>query len=277
MRQRISVGPWVIGWLGIGLPALLLACRAPAAEKVEKPAEKSDKAAAPRPAAPPVAAPAGEKQLIIWGGGATPAEAEKALAEWNSDKKLVAGVLDLASGFPRVVASKDVPGLKAGFHVVVLGACVGPALEKPLRAIQGLRRGAYAKPGALADAPAEACPSSKAGFQALDLERLKQGSQELSLIGFRALDSEKSPSPWVYRFILREANGTFLDAAALESTDGVANGCEGPDYQKKGGSFNVVLDCVGPGSGPLPAETRVQVSYSVSNSKIVQVIKRSAR
>jgi hypothetical protein len=272
VRTR-SVGLVGLVAISLCLHVSLLACRSRAAEKTDQPAAGRP---APAPDAAPAPAAAGGKQLIIWGGGPTPADAERALAYWNSEKTVLEGVLELAAGFPRTVASKDVPGLKPGFQVVVLGTCAGPALEKPLRAIQGLRKGAYAKPGVLAGV-GEGCPSSTKGYEALELERVKKGTQELSLIGFAATKSTKEKLAWAYRFVLRESSGALLDWTAIDDRAGVTNGCDAPEPRKNAGGFALVLDCVGPGTGPLPAETQVQLTYVIGELHIDHEVKRSRK
>jgi hypothetical protein len=60
-------------------------------------------------------------RALIWGGGASADDAAAAMKTFDaSDAK---AMLAFAPGFPRIVQSKDVKGLKAGFHIVLLGIC----------------------------------------------------------------------------------------------------------------------------------------------------------
>jgi hypothetical protein len=81
---------------------------------------------APAPAAAPAPTPAPEaprSMLLVWGGGKTPQEAEAAAKDYRERAGDWKQVLTLAEGYPRILASDTVPGLKPGFHVVVLGVC----------------------------------------------------------------------------------------------------------------------------------------------------------
>lgn len=66
--------------------------------------------------------------VIIWGGGKTAAEGERALAEVQQPpwQQLIAA----EAGYPRLEESSKVPGLKPGFFVVTLGACATQELAQ---------------------------------------------------------------------------------------------------------------------------------------------------
>jgi len=68
-------------------------------------------------------APAAPRQLVIWSGGATRAEAEEALTRYRKREKDFGEHLQLAGGYPRILESAKVEGLKPGFFVVALGVC----------------------------------------------------------------------------------------------------------------------------------------------------------
>jgi hypothetical protein len=218
------------------------------------------------------AAPASGVKVIIWGGGASAAEAEKELAAWKSENEVLSGLVALAPGFPRVIESKTVPGLKPGFHVVLLGACTGSALDRPLHALQGLRKGVYARPGALP--AAGACPTLQGGFEPLELERTKKGSAELTMIGFLATKSAQEHLPWSYRFIQRDATGAMMSWLHMENTAGAVSGCDVPQSKKASDGFTLSLECVGPGPGPAPQESRVTLSYLIGAKGITFDVKR---
>lgn len=95
-------------------------------------------------------------RLFIASGAKTKAEAEKQKAAL-----VVPAELRLTAGYPKLIESKTVSGLKPGFFLVVLGACAdGTAAQTShdnglAALIQRSLKGAYAKAVA---AQVEACP-----------------------------------------------------------------------------------------------------------------------
>ena len=92
------------------------------------------------------AAPSLESRLFIAAGAKTETEAKQLLAALKPPESLL-----LRKGFPRVVESRSVAGLKPGLWLVVLGACDDggqwPSHNDGLAAlIQRALKGAYAKP-----------------------------------------------------------------------------------------------------------------------------------
>lgn len=95
----------------------------------------------------PAVAPAdgARLQAIIFGGGTAPEEAEGWLKRWQKARAITVGWMDLAEGFPRVVRSDDVAGLKPGFHVVLLGYCTPEEARVPLGLVKSLFPGTYVR------------------------------------------------------------------------------------------------------------------------------------
>lgn len=97
-----------------------------------------------------------ESRLFIASGAKTEAEAKQQLAALKPPPALV-----LAPGYPRLLRSDGVEGLKPGFVLVVLGACADRTAAQSghndgLAALLGRAlKGAYAKP---VQQQAEACP-----------------------------------------------------------------------------------------------------------------------
>lgn len=60
-------------------------------------------------------------RALIWGGGASADDAAAAMKTFETSQ--AKAMLTFAPGFPKIVQSKDVKGLKAGFHIVLLGVC----------------------------------------------------------------------------------------------------------------------------------------------------------
>ncbi len=87
----------------------------------------------------------GKRTVLIFGGGTTAEEGQAQLALWYSLAPSLAKLFVVPKGFPRVVESAQVPGLKPGFHVVLLGACQEFESEAVLPALQAIRPGAYVR------------------------------------------------------------------------------------------------------------------------------------
>jgi hypothetical protein len=106
---------------------------------------------------------------------------------------------------------------------------------------------------------------------------VKKGPEELTFIAFVALESARRPVPWECRFVLRDAGGALLDWKKIDHTAGAFNGCDMPDNRKDAAGFSLLADCVGPGPGPLPVETRAQLTYSINRSHIDLDVKTVGR
>lgn len=115
-------------------------------------------------AAPPPAAnlskPRTPKPLgvIIWAGGSSKAAGEAALAD---AKKNLPKDIVLAPGYPKLVESKDVPGLKPGFHVAVVGVCTASKGGAVVSRLRESKDGVYQRRVAKHPSPllALACPT----------------------------------------------------------------------------------------------------------------------
>ncbi len=106
------------------------------------------------------------QDLIIADGAATQAEAEVKLDAARQAMKAWPAAFELAPGYPRVLESATVAGLKPGFFVVALGACARGVLASPeqpaLRAFQAWAVGVYSRP---VSGVALACPTLRAGVK----------------------------------------------------------------------------------------------------------------
>lgn len=92
-------------------------------------------------------------EVVILGGGKTPAEAERVARQFEKVKD------SFADGFPKQVRSDDVPGLKPGFHLLVGGFCADKA--GALRAAKALAqtvKGVYTR--TVTAAQPESCPNA---------------------------------------------------------------------------------------------------------------------
>lgn len=105
--------------------------------------------------------PAEALKALILGGGKTAALAD-AWEKKNAPRVQAASrLLELAPGFPRRVESKDVEGLKPGFHILVAGFCGNEASVPALESLRRIAPGTYASDVRL-PASADACPKVKA-------------------------------------------------------------------------------------------------------------------
>lgn len=90
--------------------------------------------------------------LIIADGSAEIAEGQRKLAELQQR----ALPMRVARGYPKLVDSATLPGLKPGFHVVVLGACADRAMaDVRLQLARAVAPGAYLRKVSAEDA----CPA----------------------------------------------------------------------------------------------------------------------
>jgi hypothetical protein len=115
---------------------------------------------APTPSEAPDAAPAkpsGPLEVLVLGGGKTPEEAEAWMKRWRSAEPVLRQLVVFAEGYPRVLQSATVEGLKPGFHIVVLGFCGAAEREVPHKLIKSFFPGTYAKAVKGQEA---ACPES---------------------------------------------------------------------------------------------------------------------
>lgn len=193
-------------------------------------------------AAPPKAAPAPAAKavdtvgLVIWGGGAAPADADAALKSFEAS--------GLRSSLPPAkLFSTDVKGLRPGFHIAVLGACGRAQANAVLGTIRGVqpdayvrwipREGAVAKLGCptieLQPEPAEGSEEPAATAEEYDPEAPKITTQE-ETIAAGALKltvkvtseitdySEIQTSSWSARAELHRGK-VLVDARSLEAPD----------------------------------------------------------
>lgn len=108
---------------------------------------------------------AADVDVIVWDGGRSQADGERALASLRSALPTLAKLgLQPAAGYPRLVTSDSVRGLKSGFHVALLGACASTATPAVLRRARVVSTGVYARP-VPAGALELACPRVEADSQ----------------------------------------------------------------------------------------------------------------
>ena len=103
-----------------------------------------------------LAATPATSNAIIWKGSNDPAAARELFDAWPKDEAIWSRRVKLAEGYPRLVKSDDVPGLKPGFHVVLLGICNAEQVRPRTRTLKDLYPMTYWRP--LTAAQPDACP-----------------------------------------------------------------------------------------------------------------------
>jgi len=103
-------------------------------------------------------------QVLIGGGGAKPEDAQRWIDGFNQRMAAakLAKLVKLADGFPRAMKSDELPGLKPGLHIAVLGSCSddeGPGRAAALRLLDA---GTYARASTAAPLT-NACPTVDTG------------------------------------------------------------------------------------------------------------------
>jgi hypothetical protein len=107
----------------------------------------------------------------------------------------------LREGYPRVVESKSITGLKAGYHVVLLGFCPAEEAARQLELFRALDAEVYTRP---VDGPEDACPLVEKPWIVSAPRKVKAGEHNtLSVATFYVGDpgsaklvTDLSPEAW---------------------------------------------------------------------------------
>jgi len=119
---------------------------------------------------------AADLTAMVWGGGATRADAEASLASFEARRKTWAGALALSKGFPQIVESSAVAGMKPGFVVVLLGYCSDAEAPATLELLKDFDTSIYARP---VQGGAASCPKLGADFSRTATRVVKTKEGEL--------------------------------------------------------------------------------------------------
>lgn len=236
-------------------------------------AQEAATAAAPPPA---TTGEVVDAQVIIWGGGRTPEEGRKALERFEAERSGLEALLSLGEGYPRVVASDALPGLKPGFHVVMLGACKPEEGKEPLQTLQAFKPGVYARTVKMALAPGS-CPRRENELGWAGTERVAEKPYELSAVAFMALDPSASKVPWLVRLYLRDAAGALVDQDAVDPRDGIwagsdRNSCSAVP-EAEGSSVRITVECDNLAGGGGPSKRHEEFIYRIKAGQIEWVSK----
>jgi hypothetical protein len=166
-------------------------------------------------AAPALAEPA---RALIWSGRATAEAGAAALAE--VPPKLGA-LLALGAGFPKVVESRSIAGLKPGFFIVLLGLCGPTEAELPLLVAKSVDRRVYARPVEVAR-EALACPALAGKWKVADRALGKVSHVRLVNDDEGARIQRRGDAdlaPWRLMVWLRDDAGELLDLDVVTDDD----------------------------------------------------------
>lgn len=188
---------------------------------------------------------------FVWSGGATPAEGAAALAHLDAQKKELATFMTFAPGYPKVVASADVQGMKPGFHVVILGVCPqGAAAE--LAIVKAFSGAAYARevsvpaacPTLIGKANVVASRSTKKDDLVLTVSEIAVAREDGNDAGSMSTGSTRSEVVAV----LRNKSGALvkMDVRQGDSAPPIemfGTSCDGALVENKGGAVRFVAAC----------------------------------
>jgi hypothetical protein len=145
--------------------------------------------------------------------------------------------LSSLKGYPRIVESGSVQGLKPGFHPVILGYCRADAAAEVLPLLQAVDREIYARQ---VDVPELACPYTSRPWTAADPVSIKLAEKrQLTAVAFSLGDfaSPGNESGGV-TLVLRDAAGKILDAQYT------AYGCFSHEVERDRTRLRVRSKCV---------------------------------
>jgi hypothetical protein len=212
-----------------------------------------------------------EAQVLIWGGGRTPEEGRRALERFEAERSGLNAILSLGEGYPRVIASGTVPGLKPGFHVVLLGACKPEEAQEPLETLQSFKPGVYARTVKLALGPGS-CPRHENGMGGAGTERLKEEPFELTAAAFIGEVTGPSSVPWIVRLYLRDEKGDLIGQTEVDPHDRMWDGTDRsscrPSVEAAGTVMRVTVTCNTLAGGPTVKTRDVELKFQITAGKI---------
>lgn len=187
-------------------------------------------------------------QHLVFSGGTTRADGDAALASWKRLAALIDPHVRLAAGFPRVVESASLPGLKPGFFVVVLGQC--DSLEA-FDVIKTIYPAAYTRP--VTGAATLSCPTLTTDDASVTASRATFKTSTAVVNAFSVDTDTKDERDFPLRsgtvgvVLVHRTTGAVLDTLSLE-----------------GSSASTSV-----GSGPAPEETSCAATLSATKDRLV--------
>ncbi|QSQ23839.1 hypothetical protein JY651_02310 [Pyxidicoccus parkwayensis] len=205
-------------------------------------------------------AQAGEAVALIWKGAKNKADVESLEPAWTQLSTLLSdGGVAIPEGFPKLVQSNTVRGLKPGFWVWVVGFCPSDDSVRALELLKLVAPDTYARDVQL-PAKSLACPDvSAASLQADSHEFKLSGGRVLRVLTYDESSAPEGDEPGDsytrthYVFLLTDKKGAVLDTASAvgeeqfsgDPRNGPSNHrCQVSELeQKKGGAVELIRNC----------------------------------
>lgn len=206
-------------------------------------------------------------RALIWGGGTTPEAGAAAMKSFDDAAEQVKALLELSPGYPKLVESASVAGLKPGFHVVLLGLCAVDDAVIPLGLLKSVDPKAYARPVQLQSAAT--CPKPAKGWTV-------KSAQAVSVDGNTLTTHVALGDAGAWRILtsLRDSGGEWLDFKALDDSecDGERGSSE-PAATVDGAAVKVDVTCYYPGCTTL-SEQAFTWRFEVKGKRLKQSLKK---
>ena len=204
-----------------------------------------------------------ELQALILTGAASEAAAVPLLESAKKRVEEAKELLEFAPGFPKVMQSDKVTGLKPGFWIVLAGFCEKDTM---LTALKALDSGAYSRPVTV---DAAACPKLAEKWDVVS-EEAKDSATKRLLRGVLFTPSSDNPSNWKLYVSLKEKSGAPIAEKILAQTE--ASSCTSggeTELNVKGSTLVLkVTDCLKPRGCPNPAAVTLTVTVSATDQTI---------
>ncbi|MGZ6480208.1 MAG: hypothetical protein ACXWQE_12945 [Bdellovibrionales bacterium] len=201
---------------------------------------------------------------IIWSSDQTKTPAQKSLENWHVEASAVQELVSTAEGYPKIISTDRLPGLKPGLFVVLLGACEKAAVKNVVGAFQMLRKDVYIKK--TSGLPDNACPKLTSGRVDEPVYASIWSGERLSatVVGFHAM---------VY-VILKNRDGKVIDHQSYKkvSHDSLCGGY--PEAQD--GTISFAEECDSYDTrNPNTCDTgRTKAIVSAAEGRLVKTTKR---
>lgn len=153
------------------------------------------------------------RAVLVVGGGTTREAAEQSLASWATQIDPLAKTLfSVPEGYPRVEVSEQVPGLKPGFHVVILAAGKEWQLAPLLPVVNALRPGSALRQVTWTPPSGPAIPRLKKPYerQATSSRKVKKSTLSVTML----IAKQQGDADVVATLV--DASGAFVHGATRE-------------------------------------------------------------
>jgi hypothetical protein len=203
----------------------------------------------------------GATRALIWGGGATPEAAATALKDFEGNGE-AKQLFEFAAGYPKVVESKSIAGMKPGFHVVLLGVCGADESLLALSAFKSVQPQVYARQVQVSE---RNCPKLKSEWK---VETKKGGP--LTAIGLTG-----GLGAWKVLVSLTDDAGELIDFKTVSSSD-CHQGAELRGFDADTQTAWVSLLCYLPGC-TAPDEQEQTYTFKIVKKRLRQNVEEGRR